>query len=152
MEGSSRSRSFGTAHQGAADGEHLLLAAGHGAGLLLDTFFEAREEVEDAVHVLRAPEAIVPVVGAHLQVFEDRHAVEDLAPLRALGDALGDHVVGGTPWISSPAKMILPSLGGRIPWMERRVVVLPAPLEPMRVTTSPSSTVSEIPRRAWMCP
>ena len=57
-----------------------------------------------------------------------------------------------TPCISSPAKTILPLRGGRMPWMERSVVVLPAPLEPMRVTTSPSSTVSEIPRRAWMCP
>src|ERR671917_849581 len=83
------------AHEGAADGEHLLLTAAHGAGLLLRALLEAREEVEDAVHVLPYPGAIVSVVRAHLQVLEHGHAEEDLAPLRALGDALADHVVRG---------------------------------------------------------
>jgi hypothetical protein len=36
--------------------------------------------------------------------------------------------------------------------MERKVVVFPAPLEPISVTISPFSTVSEIPFRAWMLP
>ena len=36
--------------------------------------------------------------------------------------------------------------------MERSVVDLPAPLEPISVTISPSSTYSETPRRAWMAP
>src|SRR5918995_2224709 len=86
---------FGAAHEGAADGEHLLLAAAHGASLLLRALFEAREELEDAIHVLPYPGAVVSVVRAHLQVLEDGHAEEDLAPLRALGDALADHVVRG---------------------------------------------------------
>ena len=33
-----------------------------------------------------------------------------------------------------------------------RVVLLPAPLLPIRVTTSPGQTVREMPRRAWMEP
>src|SRR5918993_4559642 len=84
-----------TAHDGAADREHLLFAAGHGAGLLLDAFLEAREEFEDAVHILLYARAIVPVISTHLKVFANRHAVEDLASLRALGDTLRDHAVGG---------------------------------------------------------
>jgi hypothetical protein len=35
------------------------------------------------------------VVGAHLEVLEHGHAVKDLASFRALGYALGDHLVGG---------------------------------------------------------
>src|SRR5215210_2998632 len=84
---------FRAAHEGAAYGEHLLLAARHGAGLLLDAFVKAREELEDAVHIIAYVDVVVSVVGAHLQVLADRHAVEDLAPFRALGYAFGDHVV-----------------------------------------------------------
>jgi hypothetical protein len=36
--------------------------------------------------------------------------------------------------------------------MERSVVDFPAPLEPISVTISPSSTVSETPLSAWMWP
>ena len=38
------------------------------------------------------------------------------------------------------------------PEIERRVVDLPAPLEPISVTTSPSSTVSEMPFSASIEP
>ena len=51
----------------------------------------------------------------------------------------------GTRVMSSPANMTVPALAGVRPEIERRVVVLPAPLEPISVTTSPSSTVSETP-------
>lgn len=53
----------------------------------------------------------------------------------------------GFPW-----KRTSPCRGFTRPLMVRRVVVLPAPLEPIRVTISPSSTRREIPFRAWMCP
>jgi hypothetical protein len=36
--------------------------------------------------------------------------------------------------------------------IERKVVVLPAPLRPMSVTTSPSPTVSETPCKMWASP
>ncbi len=54
--------------------------------------------------------------------------------------------------ISCPSNWIEPSRGGVSPEIERSVVDLPAPLEPISVTTSPSSTVSEIPLRASMLP
>ena len=56
-------------------------------------------------------------------------------------------------WVmSSPAKVILPRLAGDRPEIERSVVDLPAPLEPISVTTSPSSTVSEMPLSASIEP
>src|SRR5215216_4062985 len=85
---------FWAAHQGAADRKHLLLAAAHRARLLLHALLQAREQVEDTVHVLADTGAVVAMVGAHLKVLKHRHAVEDLAPFGALGYALADHVVG----------------------------------------------------------
>ncbi len=59
---------------------------------------------------------------------------------------------GGTSPISVPSNLIDPSRGGVRPEIERSVVDLPAPFEPISVTTSPSSTVTEIPLRASMLP
>ena len=59
---------------------------------------------------------------------------------------------GGVSPISSPSKRIDPSRGGVSPEMERRVVDLPAPFEPIRVTISPSLTSSETPLRASIVP
>ena len=59
---------------------------------------------------------------------------------------------GGGLEISSPAKPDRAVRGGVSPEIERSVVDLPAPLEPISVTISPSSTVSEMPLSAWMLP
>ena len=59
---------------------------------------------------------------------------------------------GGVLAMSSPSKRIWPSRGGVRPEIERSVVDLPAPLEPISVTISPSSTVSETPLSAAMLP
>jgi hypothetical protein len=49
-------------------------------------------------------------------------------------------------------KDTVPRRGWSKPEIVFRVVLLPAPLEPIRVTISPWLTWSEIPLRAWMCP
>ena len=59
---------------------------------------------------------------------------------------------GGISPISVPSNLIEPSRGGVRPEIERSVVDLPAPLEPISVTHSPSSTVSEMPLSASMLP
>ena len=59
---------------------------------------------------------------------------------------------GASRVISSPSKRIVPSRARVRPEIERSVVDLPAPLEPISVTTSPSSTVSETPLSASMLP
>ena len=46
----------------------------------------------------------------------------------------------------------MPVLGGLSPEIERSVVDLPAPLEPISVTISPSLTVSEMPLSASIEP
>ena len=58
----------------------------------------------------------------------------------------------GNSEISSPASLIEPVRGGVSPEIDRSVVDLPAPFEPMSVTHSPSSTVSEMPFSASMFP
>ena len=58
----------------------------------------------------------------------------------------------GTRVMSSPSITTLPLLAGVSPVIARRVVDLPAPLEPISVTTSPSSTVSETPFSASIPP
>jgi hypothetical protein len=55
-------------------------------------------------------------------------------------------------WISFPWKLMLPLLGRSNPEMVRSVVVLPAPLVPMSVTTWPSSTEKLIPLTASILP
>ncbi len=45
-----------------------------------------------------------------------------------------------------------PVRGGTMPEIERSVVDLPAPLEPMRVTISPSLTLIEMPLSASIEP
>ena len=54
--------------------------------------------------------------------------------------------------MSDPANITDPREAGESPEIERSVVDLPAPLEPISVTHSPSSTVSETPFSAWMLP
>ena len=54
--------------------------------------------------------------------------------------------------MSRPSNHTDPRESGRMPEMARIVVVLPAPLAPISVTSSPSSTVSEMPRTASMRP
>jgi hypothetical protein len=51
----------GAAHQGPADGEHLLLADGQLPATLFDALLQARKEIKHQRHVLRA---FPPVAGA----------------------------------------------------------------------------------------
>ena len=62
-----------------------------------------------------------------------------------------------TAWASSavmswPANEMVPLRDGKSPAMVFMRVVLPAPLEPMTVTISPSPTRSDTSSSAWMAP
>jgi hypothetical protein len=59
---------------------------------------------------------------------------------------------GRRPTMSCPLNTIRPRFGRLMPWIERRVVDLPAPFAPISVTTSPSFTVSEMPLTASIVP
>ena len=58
----------------------------------------------------------------------------------------------GARVMSAPSKRIAPSETRLMPEIVRRVVVLPAPLEPISATSSPSATESDTPCRARMLP
>ena len=55
-------------------------------------------------------------------------------------------------WQISPSTAISPSVGGKLPAMILTMVDLPAPLSPMRPTTSPGPTVKLSSVRARMAP
>src|SRR3954471_9613497 len=58
----------------------------------------------------------------------------------------------GSSISSVPRNRTEPVRWGRMPMIARRVVVLPAPLRPSRVATSPSSTVKSMPCRTCDSP
>jgi hypothetical protein len=58
----------------------------------------------------------------------------------------------GARWISAPSKVIEPVDGRSNPEIVLRVVVLPAPFEPIRATSSPSATRSDTPWSERMLP
>ena len=88
---------LGLGHQRAADREHLLLTAGHRARLLLLAFLQAREQVEDAVHVLGDAGLVLAQVGPEVEVLTHGHALEALAALRRLRDPERDDLLGRGP-------------------------------------------------------
>ena len=59
---------------------------------------------------------------------------------------------GAAASIDFPFSVMLPERARSKPEMVRKVVVLPAPLEPISVTISPSSTLRETPRSACTAP
>ena len=87
-------RSLGSGHQRAADRDHLLLAARQGAGELLEPLLDAREEREDAGQIFVELGSAAPRIGAHLEIFVDRHAREKAARLEHRRDAAA-HPLGG---------------------------------------------------------
>ncbi len=81
-----------SAHQCPGDGEHLLLATGHGHGPLVASLLEPWEQFEHALHVL-AGVLVTNGDSAHQQVFLDRHVGEYPPPFRRLRNAVGRDVV-----------------------------------------------------------
>ena len=58
----------------------------------------------------------------------------------------------GIRWMGSPSNTISPDTGRSRPEIVRSVVVLPAPLLPIRLTIWPCSIVNDTPRTAWIAP
>ena len=91
--GSSRRRTRGLGAERAGDGEHLLLAAGEGAGGLGQALAEAGEEGEGASRGRRG--RLAAGEEADLEVLRDGELGEEAAALGDPGDALAGDVVGG---------------------------------------------------------
>ena len=71
---------LGAAHQGAADGQHLLLAAGQGAGSWPARSFGGGEEAMDVVEVGGDGGLVAADKGAHGEVFGHGQVGKDAAP------------------------------------------------------------------------
>ena len=146
---------LGPAHHGAAHGEHLLLAAGERAGRLLAALPEDREEVVGARACRCGCRAwSLRRKAPSMQVLLDAEPREDAPALGGVGEARARRSRGrrrcgcGLPWKRDLAADWACSSPERV----RRVVVLPAPLVPMRVTTWPSSTEKVMPLTASILP
>ena len=83
------------AEQRPRHGEHLLLAPGQGAGLLIDPLPQAGEQLEHPFSVLGDLGGVLADEGAEIEVLRDGHPVEDLAAFGGLADAQLDHLVPG---------------------------------------------------------
>ena len=81
IDGSSSSSSRGSSHQRPAHRQHLLLAARHRSRLLGEALLQAREQVEDPVHVGGDLGLVVAQERAEVEVLGDGHAREDAPTL-----------------------------------------------------------------------
>jgi hypothetical protein len=95
---------------------------------------------------------VVAHEGAHLQVLGDGHAGEGAAPFGHHHQALLDQVPGALALDGRPRNSMSPAATGWVPVMAFSVVVLPAPLAPIRLTSSPWRTSKLTPLTAWMPP
>ena len=148
-EEQSRSR-----HQGPADGEHLLLAAGEGAGQLVAPLAQDAEEAVDFFEAVAIAGAVAPAPGVRPQekVLADREGAENVPPLGHQRAAQRDDPLGAVPPMLRLSRTTEPARGSRTPAMVFRRVVLPAPLAPMMATISPGETCSETPFRTLRAP
>jgi hypothetical protein len=90
--------------------------------------------------------------GAEDEILLDGESRKDAATLRGVGDAERDDVVRGSAVDRFALKGDAAAAGPQKPEMVRSVVVLPAPLVPISVTTWPSSTEKLIPLTASILP
>jgi hypothetical protein len=84
---------FRPGHQAAADGHHLLLAAGERAGHLVVPLLEQREDLKNPFQA-PAPFGRPGQAAAHQEILHHRHLREELAPFRNVDDAALDDLLG----------------------------------------------------------
>ena len=83
------------AHQGAAHGQHLLLAAGKGAGALPAALLQTGEQTVHPFKVFLGFGLILAQVCADLQIFQHSQVGKHPAALRRHGNAAGNDLVDG---------------------------------------------------------
>src|SRR4030095_7297341 len=80
-------------HERASDRQHLLLAAGEGAGHLRDALLQPGEQDEHALQIVGDP-GVVPQECPHDEVLAHGEAVEDAPALRHVANPQAHHGVG----------------------------------------------------------
>ena len=125
------------AHQGAGDGQHLLLAAGHlasAAGRASRRGSERSRTAALGVHG-RAPAA--RRLAADLEILGDGQIGEDAPLLRHVAETEAGDAVRRQRAMSWPSKARRSAPRATSPMMAFSVVDLPAPLRPTSAATSP---------------
>ena len=82
-------------HQGPADGQHLLLAAGKRTRQLLLALQQAREKIKNPFQGAFAAGLVPDAECAQAQILQHAHGPEDPATLRGLGYAQAHHLMTG---------------------------------------------------------
>ena len=115
--------------------------------------FRRGKLLNDSLHVALDLGLVLAGVGAHLQVLLDGQRREDLSPFgHVYRCRVRTIFCAGMEVSSSPRSRTVPVRGRSSPEMVLSVVDLPAPLAPIKVTISPSSTSKLMPCSAWIAP
>ena len=136
--------------QDAADGQHLLLAARELGPLAAQPLAQVREQLEDRVE-RRARPARTRGGSRRFSSTLRLAKMPRSSGQKAMPEP-GDGV--GRPARSARRRRSAPSrvAGATMPMTDLSVVVLPAPLRPSSVTTSPARTSKSTPCRMWDSP
>jgi hypothetical protein len=110
-----------------------------------EPFAQIGEQRKDAIEI----EAAGPHLRRQQQIFAHVETGENAALLRTEGNAGAGDGVRGMPASSRPSKRTEPRRRSTMPMIAFSVVVLPTPLRPSSVTTSPGCTSKVTPCR--MC-
>ena len=108
-----------------------------------------KSKVRARVHGAALPSA---VGRGRDEVLAHREVGEDLAALGHQAEAEPGDAEGRQALDALASNSTMPRRAGSRPMMARTVVVLPMPLRPIRVTTSPASMPSSMPNSAWLAP
>ena len=85
---------FRTAHQGASDGQHLLLAPRKGAGPLVDAVLENGKIAEHPIEIIIDALFVMAGIGTHLKVFFYGELFENFPPFGDQGDPHAHNPIG----------------------------------------------------------
>ena len=129
------------AHQRTAHGQHLLLAAGHGARQLLAALLQAGEQGRTPFPCWRQWWKSGWVYAPMSRFSSTVMCRNTWRPSGTCARPLSTILWARTPLMLLPLYSTSPVRGFKRPEMVFRVVDLPAPLAPIRVTISPALTV-----------
>ena len=146
-DGSSSRSKLRAGHERAGDGDHLLLAARHGAHDLAAPLGKTREVAIDGREARRAAST-----APRCEAPSFRLSSTDMSGNRSrawLTCAMPRRKIwcGGRPAMSCPSNSMRPPNGLMKPLTALSAVDLPLPLAPSRTTTSPLRTVKSTPNR-----
>ena len=82
------------AHDGARNGEHLLLPSGHGSGGLMPALPQARKHLIPEFHVGRYPRLVLPQISPHAQILFHGQVGKHHTPFWHMAEAAGHNGMG----------------------------------------------------------